>query len=298
MGKVGRSQASRAMAEAFELGVTHFDVARSYGFGRAEQVVGEFIKGRRDRVTVTTKFGVVPPQLRLRTKAMIPVARLVVSLLPQVKARLKSKSGQLLAERNFSVAYARQCLYQSLTALATDYIDIYLIHEPEAASLGEMEQLNAFLEESVQAGKIRRWGFAYQTPQDNEWASSLAGDVIQFEGNLQTVDACGPLIDVTQQRIVTRPFGGDLNQISAIDAIAGDSQVKAALTELDATLADLSLCLANRLAGPEGSILCSMFSINHIRSNVQTLKRFSDDKQMNQIINAILNSLPRDVDYL
>ena len=47
MGKVGRRQALDAMACAFELGVTHFDIARSYGFGDAEAVLGEFVRGRR-----------------------------------------------------------------------------------------------------------------------------------------------------------------------------------------------------------------------------------------------------------
>ena len=75
MGRIGKAQALDAMAEAHALGVTHFDVARSYGFRHAERVVGAFIAGRRDRVSITTKFGVVPPVLSMGTRLLIPAAR-------------------------------------------------------------------------------------------------------------------------------------------------------------------------------------------------------------------------------
>ena len=48
MGRISKSHALRALAFSFDCGVTHFDVARSYGFGQAEEIVGGFIKGKRD----------------------------------------------------------------------------------------------------------------------------------------------------------------------------------------------------------------------------------------------------------
>ena len=44
---------------AIELGITFLDTADIYGLGRNEELVGKAIKGRRDKVVLATKFGVV-----------------------------------------------------------------------------------------------------------------------------------------------------------------------------------------------------------------------------------------------
>ena len=286
-GKVGRSQALRAMAGAFDLGVTHFDVARSYGFGQAEYVVGAFIKGGRDKVTIASKFGVVPPKLSLRTKMSIPIARIATKFLPQLKSRLTKRSGELLASRNFDVSYARHCLNQSLAALATDYIDVYLIHEPDNASLINPDDLRFFLEDSVRDGKIRRWGLAYQSPQDFEWAGILGGDVIQFEGNVKTLPTCGAILDDVRQKIVTRPFVGGLANSCGLRTILHDLNLITIVQEIGASLADVSLCLARDLAGQSGTVLCSMFSPEHIKKNVYSMKKFANDPVMDEVVAAI-----------
>lgn len=291
MGKIGKRQAMAAMTEAFELGVTHFDVARSYGFGRAEQVVGQFFKGRRDQVTVTSKFGVVPPILSMKSRAIIPLARTAVALFPQLKARLKKKSGQLLAERRYDVAFAQQCLHQSLTELDTDYIDIYLVHEPDAALLKNADEITAFLDDSVTAGKIRRWGIAYDAIDDYDWAGALGGDVIQFEGNTETLPKCTPVLVDARQRIVTRPFIGGLVDKSALEIIIENLALATTLQELNASLADVSLCLAHHLAGQSGSVLCSMFSSGHIRKNVRAINELSGDPRMIHLVDTILKAV-------
>ena len=45
------------LGAAYDAGIRHFDVARSYGYGDAEGVVGEFLRGCSEQVTVTSKFG-------------------------------------------------------------------------------------------------------------------------------------------------------------------------------------------------------------------------------------------------
>src|SRR3954471_18510181 len=42
---------------AIDQGVDHLDSSDMYGWGHNEEVIGRAIKGRRDRVVVTTKFG-------------------------------------------------------------------------------------------------------------------------------------------------------------------------------------------------------------------------------------------------
>ncbi|MFX6040902.1 aldo/keto reductase, partial [Acinetobacter baumannii] len=50
LGRVGRKDSLRALAIAYDNGIRHFDVARSYGFGEAEALLGEFLAGKRQHV--------------------------------------------------------------------------------------------------------------------------------------------------------------------------------------------------------------------------------------------------------
>ena len=55
MGRVGREESLRAMNVAWDAGITLFDTARSYGFGEAEAVLGEFLSGKREQAVIATK---------------------------------------------------------------------------------------------------------------------------------------------------------------------------------------------------------------------------------------------------
>ncbi len=288
MGKIAKPQALRAMSLAFDQGITHFDIARSYGFGRGEEVLGIFAKGRRDRMTITSKFGVVPPEMGFRTKALIPLARALTAVFPGLKKKLKKKSGQLLSEKNFHPSYARQCLDQSLVALRTDYLDIYLVHEPDALLLGNPDELSLFMENSIRAGKIRRWGFAYQAARDYEWARALGGDVIQFEGNIQTLADCKEILGDSRQRLVTRPFGGGLNSLQSNNFLRDEPGARNSLEYSKISQGEFSLSLARRLAGESGSILCSMFSDHHIKENAEFMRRKITSTEVNLLIDRQL----------
>ena len=52
----------RAIHAALELGVNWIDTAPFYGWGRAEEIVGHALSGRRDDVFVFTKCGTVPDE--------------------------------------------------------------------------------------------------------------------------------------------------------------------------------------------------------------------------------------------
>src|SRR5438128_1444735 len=50
------------IATAIDAGINHFDVARMYGLGAAEGVLGSALASRRHEVTIATKFGISPPR--------------------------------------------------------------------------------------------------------------------------------------------------------------------------------------------------------------------------------------------
>ena len=46
---------ARTIRRAVELGINYFDTAPSYGAGRSEELVGQGLRGLRDRVYIATK---------------------------------------------------------------------------------------------------------------------------------------------------------------------------------------------------------------------------------------------------
>ena len=125
---------SRATLErAFELGVTHFDTANLYGRGHNERLVGEFAKGKRDKLMISSKFGIV-----------------------------RDPDGPLHSayDRDIdnSPAYMRQCCDESLGRLGIDTIDIYYVHrtDPDVP----IEETVGALAELKNEGKIRGIGLS------------------------------------------------------------------------------------------------------------------------------------------
>jgi aryl-alcohol dehydrogenase-like predicted oxidoreductase len=127
-GIVDRNAAIAAMRAALDLGITFFDTARAYGFGAAEELLGDAlrpeIRSARESVIIATKGG-------LRNAGGSPT-------------------------RDSSPAGLRRDLEASLRSLGTDYVDIYQVHWPDPATpiADTAETLDAFVRE----GKIRYVG--------------------------------------------------------------------------------------------------------------------------------------------
>lgn len=112
---------------AESLGINLLDTANGYGAGHSERIIGQALKGRRDRYVVATK---VAP-----------------------RSDDPEESLQQYITRNCE---------GSLERLRTDYIDIYQLHgEPDEAGMPAIVEALARL---VDAGKIRCFGIStYET---------------------------------------------------------------------------------------------------------------------------------------
>ena len=104
-----------ALQAGLDLGMSLIDTAEMYGDGAAEELVGEALAGRRDSSFLVTK----------------------------VYPHNASRAGTIAA------------CERSLRRLATDRIDLYLLHWRGQVPLAETV---AAFEELVRAGKIRYWG--------------------------------------------------------------------------------------------------------------------------------------------
>jgi D-threo-aldose 1-dehydrogenase len=153
----GPSNANRVLEAAFDAGVRHFDTARYYGYGEGEGILGRFLKCRRSEVTITTKFGIEPPRRTTALGAGLYVGRQVVRLLPALRRFLQRGTQSLVKSGAFSAQQAQESLETSLRELSTDHIDFYLLHD-YIVSEQPPDELLAFLENSIKAGKIRSFG--------------------------------------------------------------------------------------------------------------------------------------------
>ena len=131
-------QSLRTLERAFEIGVTHYDTSNVYGRGHNEQLLGRFLKGKRDRVLLASKFGVVRDP--------------------------EGPQGSTYdRDIDNSPAYMRKCCEESLARLGTDAIDLYYVHRANPKT--PIEDTIGALAELVREGKIRAIGLSEVTAE-------------------------------------------------------------------------------------------------------------------------------------
>jgi hypothetical protein len=133
IGGRSRREARHLLDTAFDCGIRHYDVARVYGTGDAESVVGEFAAGRRDSLTIASKFGIDPAAGRVTSGVGKPLVRLVTRRSRRVLALARRRGGRTVKRGMFDPEKARASLETSLAQLGTDRLDAYLLHDCTAA---------------------------------------------------------------------------------------------------------------------------------------------------------------------
>lgn len=280
MGRIGRAQALRAMSTAFDAGVTHFDVARSYGYGEAENVLGDFAAGKRDRITIATKFGIAPPRQQRVLRLIKPVVRQLAHHAKGLRSLVRSASSHALTKGNFDLTSARHSFDQSLRALHVDYVDILFLHDCSPADQLS-EELLRWMEDLVRACKVRTWGIATH----GEWIDALYSSlqskphVVQYNGSVFSQPI--PIAASAVPAILHSPFGSarnhgvDANAVRSIhNALLGNAGVATAPHAL--SISQLLIESAIYLSG-NNVVLCSMFDPKHIQMNIAAVEnpRFS-----------------------
>jgi aryl-alcohol dehydrogenase-like predicted oxidoreductase len=125
--KVGHTDVDEARAQVdlcLDAGINIIDTADVYSDGVSEEIVGEVLKGRRDNVLVATKV------------------------------RMKMGTGP--NDAGLSRYHIISGCEASLRRLATDYIDLYQVHEWDGAT--PLEETLEALDDLVTAGKVRYIG--------------------------------------------------------------------------------------------------------------------------------------------
>lgn len=142
---------------AYDNGIRHFDIARVYGFGEAETILGKFAKTKRDQITITSKTGLRGRRLPLWSLPFINTIR--KSVQSNTNASITNRVTGLTAKGIFSPKLIEKDLHASLKKLNCEYIDFYLLHEA-TISQANNEDIVAALNLYKNIGKIRAYGIA------------------------------------------------------------------------------------------------------------------------------------------
>jgi len=204
----------RLLGAAHEAGIRHFDVARSYGLGAAEGELGRFARGRRAELVIATKFGIDVDRRARRLRAVQGVARRVLAAFPALRGALRRPGAALLEARRYDAAKARESLETSLRELGTDYLDLFLLHEPSLAAVTGSDVI-PFLEEARRQGKIRTFGVSglFEDVVSIAEALPALAPVVQFPSDVFSRNAERPPAAGLPAKVTFSPLSAALGRV-------------------------------------------------------------------------------------
>jgi D-threo-aldose 1-dehydrogenase len=310
----------RLLETAFDLGVRHFDTAPLYGMGLAEEVLATFARCRRGDITITSKFGLLPPSIHPLLRPALPIARTInrhvcSQLSPQHQDMANRAIQALPVGRTFSSketpgsssrgtgspykpADIRHGLEESLRKLGTDYIDVYLLDECQTGNLDE--DFISLLESLVVEGKIRAYGIA----SGRKSSRAILSDHPMFRGVVQIPDhllnhdtpwfverAQSPLFTHSVLRTPLR----SASYRPTLDLLLFRWAVQLDMDPRQPELLTALLLTGALLNNPDGCVLFSTSKVQRISSYAQTLQRFPAGAQaLRELLSQVssIGSLP------
>lgn len=136
--------------KALDLGCNFFDTAPNYGLGKSEEILGKALKGKRDQVIISSKFG-------------------------------HHDNGEVKFDPN----EIEKSIDKSLKRLQTDYLDSVLLHNPPFETLNGNDPHFEVLEKLKKAGKIGAYGASVDSSKEMfEIIESTNSQVIEVMFNI------------------------------------------------------------------------------------------------------------------
>lgn len=132
-----------------------FDTADAYGTGHSERILGQALKGQRDKVIIATKFGYTYDEAQRE-----------------------------ITGKNTTPEYIRWACETSLRRLQTDYIDLYQLHVGDVP-LEQAGVIWTTLDQLKQEGLIRTYGWSTSDPEcARVFATQSNGTALQHLANV------------------------------------------------------------------------------------------------------------------
>jgi methylglyoxal reductase len=180
-GGTDERQSIAAIQASIDAGISLIDTAPAYGMGLAETIVGKAIAGRRDKVVLATKCGLVWHV--------------------NEGAYFFHQNGKPV-HRYLGAASIRYEVEESLRRLGTDYIDHYITHWQDATT--PIAETVETLVRLKQEGKIRSIGASNVSPGDLEaYIATGVLDAIQEEYSMVKRDIETTLLPLCRTNAVS-----------------------------------------------------------------------------------------------
>jgi aryl-alcohol dehydrogenase-like predicted oxidoreductase len=152
------TESTATLHRAIEMGITFLDTADMYGPFINEELVGRAIKGKRDRIVLATKFGIVRDTSDLGKRSI-----------------------------NGSPNYVRKSCEASLRRLQVDHIDLFYQHRVDPDT--PIEETVGAMAELVKEGKVGHIGLSEAGPVTLRRANAIHPiTALQTEYSLWTRD--------------------------------------------------------------------------------------------------------------
>ena len=179
-GNISENDSLHLLKEAYDLGFRLFDSAPIYGFGLSEIRIGKAFNQMRDKVFITSKSGVTWNSNH----------RVDMTNDPKVTEKM---------------------LEQSLRDLNSEYIDLFMIHWPDAQV--DIRKPLEILARAKHQGKIKHIGLCNTNLSDLEKAAEVDNiEVVQGQMNLFETAVVEQLFDYLREKEISFQSWGTLDK--------------------------------------------------------------------------------------
>lgn len=149
-GDMSFDEGKNLVRDAFAMGITFFDTAPNYSYGKSEEIIGSATKDFREQVFINTKFG-------------------------------HTADGKT----NFSVTEIEESIRKSLIRLNTNYIDTVMLHNPPVEVLEGKTSHEHTFKRLIEEGVIHGYGVSIETKEELELTlNNLDVDTIEIRFNV------------------------------------------------------------------------------------------------------------------
>lgn len=273
--RISPAQGRRMLEAAREAGVTWYDVAPSYGAGRAEEILSPFIAAHRDKLFLCSKAGLVPPKHNGLMRLAYDLGRPLVSVARGLSRRFRS----IKATRNRRVTltgeFIEASIASSLKRLRTDHLDVFALHDPDPADLERDDVLRAL-------ERILARGDAGHISMAGSLDAALSAAVLPIFTFFQIADDPDGRQLPALREALARPAGFVTHSVFGVGG-ARDRMIsrlrthpalaaEAAAAGYGDRAEEVATALLMRRAfavNPEGVVLSSMFSGRHLAENTR-----------------------------
>ncbi|WP_282162216.1 aldo/keto reductase [Ulvibacterium marinum] len=255
MGARGPRESYKALNLALDYGITHFDLARSYGYGEAEIFVGKVLsRKRRDRIVISSKFGIKANGKARMLKPFKPIIRKLKRIKPHKSKAILNTSNSVnpfvtdkFHDRvEISGQNMVKSLESSLRALNTNYLDYFFVHEP-IKTIERIDEVLETAEKLKQKGLIRAIGLAFMQSQQNLHEKYIQEfDILQFN-NSPGIENYDTILQKRSKKsnVFFSPINGGVSRLAPNE-------------KLETLHKDF----------PKSVILCATFDEKHMKQNV------------------------------